>query len=416
MRVLLLSLLCLATAITSPATAQSAADEATGVEAASTAPTSDHQALPASARALTSVIAVVESTNDQVILLDPDTGNLLTAAFLTDGSALSTPIEVCPDTDGSGLLITDQFADGVFRYSGSGEPEGLFAPAGGVDNTILDNMRGCATEGTKLYVANAGGANADAVAAFDATGAFTGNFIANGSGGLDGPWDVLLRTVDVLVPASDSDNILRYDRATGAFLDVFATGVPFTEQIAETSTGTILGASFTPGQIDEYSAVGAPIGSYTYSGLSGFRGVYELPSGALIVTNGGGVHEVLRNGTIVRTIVSGVSGRFVSLLPTGFIVADEGAAPVVGAALRVAGANPFRVQTTLTLTVEQAQAVRVTAYDVTGRRVATLFDGTLAAGTAHVLTLHGSGLPAGVYAVQAVGETFTASRSVTHVE
>ena len=416
MRALLLSLTALAVVAAPSALAQSEADEAVGIDPAPTAASVQHQDLPASARLLTHVIAVLESTNDQILLLDPDSGDLLTASFLTPDPAMRTPVEVCPDPDGQGLLVTDQLADVVFRFSETGVSEGVFAPVGGVNTAILDNVRGCVTDGAVVHVANAGGANADAVATFDATGAYTGNLIANGAGGLDGPWDVLIRTTDILVPSSDSDNILRYDR-TGAFLDVFATGAPFTEQISETSTGTILGASFSPSQIDEYSATGAVVGTYTYAGLTGFRGVYELPSGSLIITNGLGVHEVLRDGTIVRTIVSGVSGRYVSLLPGGFVVAgEEAVTPADGAALRVSGANPFRVQTTLTLTVDQTQALQVAAYDVTGRRVATLFDGTLGAGTAHVLTLHGSGLPAGVYAVRATGETFSVTRSVTHVE
>ena len=223
---------------------------------------------------------------------------------------------------------------------------------------------------------------------------------------------MLVRANDLLVPAIDTDDILRFSKG-GAFLGVFAAAGAFTEQLHETATETILAAEFTNDFINEYTATGTLLASYTFPGLAGFRGVYELPSTALLVTTGNGVFEVLRTGTVVRQIVSGVSARFIERIPDVFIVADEDA-PATETALRVAGANPFSSETTLQLTVSQAQAVRVAAYDVTGRLVATLFDGTLAAGTAQMLTLRGAALAPGVYVVRATGETFTSTRQVSH--
>ena len=50
------------------------------------------------------------------------------------------------------------------------------------------------------------------------------------------------------------------------------------------------------------------------SGVTGLRGVHELPSGNLVVTNGGGVYEIDgTTGSLVRQMVVGVSARFVSL-------------------------------------------------------------------------------------------------------
>ena len=47
---------------------------------------------------------------------------------------------------------------------------------------------------------------------------------------------------------------------------------------------------------------------------TGSIGVYELPGGTLLVTNGGGVHEIDRSGALIRTVVSGVSARFITLV------------------------------------------------------------------------------------------------------
>jgi hypothetical protein len=71
--------------------------------------------------------------------------------------------------------------------------------------------------------------------------------------------------------------------------------------------------------------------------------------------------------------------------------------------------NPFRSSAHLTLSVAEAQAVRVEVYDGLGRRVALLHDGRLEAG-AHAFTLDGSALPAGLYVVRVTGETFADAR------
>lgn len=68
--------------------------------------------------------------------------------------------------------------------------------------------------------------------------------------------------------------------------------------------------------------------------------------------------------------------------------------------------NPFSTQAQLTLSVRQAQHVRITVHDVLGRRVAQLHDGTLTAGTAHRFTLDGAGWAAGLYLLRVDGERF----------
>jgi hypothetical protein len=82
-------------------------------------------------------------------------------------------------------------------------------------------------------------------------------------------------------------------------------------------------------------------------------------------------------------------------------------------ALSAAHPNPFRGEARLTLEVAETQAVRVVVYDVVGREVALLHDGTMVQGHPHVLALDGAGLPDGVYMVRTVGATFTDARPVT---
>ncbi len=70
--------------------------------------------------------------------------------------------------------------------------------------------------------------------------------------------------------------------------------------------------------------------------------------------------------------------------------------------------NPVTTETTLTLRVDQPQAVQVRVYDMLGRQVAVLFNETVVQETS--FAFDASHLPTGVYAVQVEGETVQATR------
>jgi hypothetical protein len=62
--------------------------------------------------------------------------------------------------------------------------------------------------------------------------------------------------------------------------------------------------------------------------------------------------------------------------------------------------NPFNPTTTITLLMDRSASVDLKVYDVSGRIVANLFQGTLETG-AHQFQFSGSNLPAGVYVYRA---------------
>ena len=68
----------------------------------------------------------------------------------------------------------------------------------------------------------------------------------------------------------------------------------------------------------------------------------------------------------------------------------------------------------MTLTLGEAADVEAVLYDALGRRVATLYEGELSAGT-HALAFDGSVLPAGVYVVRLTAGDVTQARRVTLV-
>ncbi len=270
------------------------------------------------------VLLIPDSTADRVMAFDPTTGNLINADFIpADPTNLSTPKDAIANPGGSEVWVLDQIDDAVQRY-GAGGYLGILAPAGGGNNAILDNATGMTIHPNgNLLVCVQAGANGDSVASFDAGGNFVGDFIAIGSGGLDGPFDVLVRAADVLVSSINTDQVLRYDRTSGAFLDVFASINNFPQQLFEAANGNILVANFggTQTGIVELTSTGTLVGVYNPVPGGGYRGVYELPNLNLLVTTGTGVFEISRANALVSTKMSGVSGQYIefaaSQLPVG---------------------------------------------------------------------------------------------------
>ena len=274
----------------------------------------------------TGILLAPDSTNKRVMAFDPLNGDLVDADFIpADTAHLSTPKHAMLSADGQSILVADQITDGVYQYDFDGNYIGLFAPAGGVNTAILDNIRGMALRpnGNLLVTVGSSG-NANAIAEFDTSGNYLGNFIAAGSGGLSSPFAILHRTSDVLVDASTSDNVHRYD-TSGAYLDNLITAIAFAQQMVEAANSNILIANFsTPNSgVQEYTAAGAAVATYTI--VTGNRGAYELGNGNILTSNASGVHEISRANVLVATEISGVSSQYIEYVvsPSASISLDK---------------------------------------------------------------------------------------------
>ena len=87
--------------------------------------------------------------------------------------------------------------------------------------------------------------------------------------------------------------------------------------------------------------------------------------------------------------------------------------PGAGFDLSVAYPNPSNNAVTIGLTLEQARDVSVEVFDVTGRRVAVLYEGTLASGADHRFVFGGGDLPGGIYLIRATAGGASVERRVT---
>jgi hypothetical protein len=259
------------------------------------------------------MLLVPNWTNDGVSTFDATTGEILNLTFIVDPTNLSSPKEANLAPWGN-ITVSDQLDDGVLEYDTAGTFIRFLAPAGGVNNAILNNVRGHNFRPNgNLVVANSDATNPDAVAEFDQGGNYLGNFIANGSGGLDGPFDIIFRTSDCLVSASSSDAVHRYD-LNGTYLDDFvSTTINFPQQVLEMANGDIAVAGFSPPSgVYIYSSTGTLL--RTLSVVTGVRSVYELPNGNLLTTSGTSMYKLDENtGAVLDTIATGLSFQYISL-------------------------------------------------------------------------------------------------------
>ncbi len=267
-------------------------------------------------------LLIPDWTADAVMLFDATTGDLLNQSFIVDPANLSSPKQARLAPQGF-ISVSDQVDDAVQSYDTLGTFLGLFAPAGGVNTSILDNIRGHNYRPNGNLVVTVGSsANQNSVAEFDQSGNYLGQFITTGSGGLNSPFDIVFRSNDVLVDGSSSNRVHRYDLNGNYLNDFVASGIAFPQQIHLEANGNVAVAGFSsPSALYVYDSLGTLLSSYNI--VTGLRGGHKLPNGNYIVTNGSGVHEITTSNTLVRTIVAGVSAQYVDLVDFQNIIPVE---------------------------------------------------------------------------------------------
>ena len=253
------------------------------------------------------VLLVPNTAIPGVAAFDPQTGDLLDPAFITYPESLGTTTHIILNAAQDGFLVSSQSENVVHAFDLNGEYQGIFAPIGGADTSIMGNIRGMtiSPRGTLLVTSATG----NKVVEFDADGELLGDFITSGAGGMNGPWYLVYRETDLLVAAS-SGNIYRFDHA-GQPLSVWNGDINFPQQLYRQANGNVLAAAFsTPAGIWELDPSGAQVGRYT--GVASNRGVYPLGNGNILTSNSGGVHEIDRGSALVETKLSSTGVRMIS--------------------------------------------------------------------------------------------------------
>ncbi len=253
------------------------------------------------------VLLVPNTALPGVAAFDPQSGDLLEPAFITYPTSLGTTTHIILNAAQDGFLVSSQTQNVVHAFGVDGSYQGIFAPIGGANTSIMGNIRGMTISpwGTLLVTSATG----NKVVEFDSRGEYLRDFITSGSGGINGPWYVLFRETDVLVAASSND-IYRYDH-NGQPLSVWQNEINFPQQLYRQANGNVLAAAFlSPNGVWELDPNGTQVARYT--GVSGNRGVYPLGNGNILTTNGTGVHEIDRGSALVETELTSTGVRMIS--------------------------------------------------------------------------------------------------------
>jgi DNA-binding beta-propeller fold protein YncE len=311
---------------------------------------------------------VTSQANNRILRYDAETGAFLDTFIAAGSGGLDVPVGLDFGPDGN-LYVVSNGNHSVLRYDGTtGAFVDVFVPNGSGLNTPTGLAFG---PGGDLYVCSR---NSDKVLRFDgATGAPLGDFVASGSGGLAQPRGLRFGPDGNLYIAEElHDSVRRYDGGTGAFLDVFVAsgsgGLDRANDLAFGPDGTLWVASFNNDRVLAYDgADGAFLGELDDTLLHGPAWVETVP----------------------RVAPTGVAASFGSHLRLS---------------VELPRPNPTGGYTTVAFTLPAAGHARVDIVDVSGRRVATVLDRMLGAGSHRVgwdgLEDGGRGVAGGVYFVR----------------
>ena len=353
------------------------------------------------------------ATRKNVWAFDFTTGDLVDTAYVPYSSPmLQTPRNVL-QLSKTHILVSDQLSDVVQLFDTSGAYIRVFAPLGGLNNTILDNIRDVQfhPNGTVL-VTNAGttGNALNTVQQFTSTGAYIGVFATDM---LNSPYCLLFRSNDLLVSNSSGVNdITKHNINTGAYLGNFlGSALNFPQQMINLPGGKVGVAEFSGvlSGIRIYDSLG--VLTDTLKGAQGIRGLWKLPNGNFLAT-GLGVFEVDGvTGALVRTIVSGsllYNFYSISVFDPDLITGSNEVNTTIPSEYKLFNnyQNPFNPSTTIKFAIPTKDHVKMTVYDALGRIVAELVNSTKEAGT-YEINYNASSLASGIYFYKLETGTFS---------
>jgi hypothetical protein len=331
------------------------------------------------------LVPCATTSRRNVFAFDFDNGDLIDSAFIPYSNPLLQTPRTALQLSRSRVLVADQLSDVVQMFDSSGAYIQVYAPLGGVNNSILDNIRDIIfRENGNLLVTNAGTAgNAqNTVQQFSTTGAFLNTFIGTN---LNSPFNMLYRTGDLLVTnTSGTEDINKFSKTDGTFIGSFISNtLNFPQQMINLAGGRVAVCEFSGvlSGIRIYDSAG--VIKDTLKGVTGNRGVWKLPNGNYLTTNSTGIYEIDdTTGALLRTIVPGLGFHSISVFDPNMITGVnevKGEMPS-GYNLYNNYPNPFNPSTNLKFDIPENSFVNISVYDAAGRKVAELVNSTLQSG------------------------------------
>ncbi len=264
------------------------------------------------------LVLVSESSESSVIAFDLETGDIVNQEFIPESpETMSTPIHPL-QSPGNTITITDQTESIVHEYNTQGDYIGVFAPAGGQDFSVMQNVRGhYYRDNGNMLVTVFAGANAGTLVEIDTEGEFVGVFGETDVAALNGPWSIFEDDGRLfVVNSSGTTGILEFDPDDGSYEGLFSSGWgSFPQQMTRTEDG-FASTQFSGGAGNSGIVLLDEEGEFQelLSAVPSARGLMKLGNGNFLVSSGAGIFEVdPETDSVVRTLVEGVSARHMSI-------------------------------------------------------------------------------------------------------
>ncbi|HAY34279.1 MAG TPA: T9SS type A sorting domain-containing protein [Ignavibacteria bacterium] len=355
--------------------------------------------LDQSARGLEKFLLIADWTFDRVWAFNPENGNLIDTAFISHSNPQLQSPKHALQTHDNFILVADQISDLVQKFDTSGFYISHFAPSGGVNTSIVDNMRGIAFRPNRNLLATVGsGTNQNTIQEFDMSGNHIGSFISLGT--LNSPFDIHYRSNDILVTNSSGPNdVTRYNHS-GTFISNFivSANLTFPQQVLRMPNGNLAVCGFSsPSGLIHFDSSGNYIRSM--SAVTGLRGAYLLGNGNYLVTNATGVIEMdSTSGSLIRIVASGSNFQYISeYIPGGLVgLSNISNAVPENFSLNQNYPNPFNPNTNIIYQISVRGNVNLSVYDVLGNDVMTLVNENQNPGT-YSVNFDGSNFSSGIY-------------------
>ncbi len=339
------------------------------------------------------LLMIPDWTYDRVYAFDYNTGDLVDTAFIhSNYPYLQSPKHALQRTK-TRILVSDQLADAVQEYDTNGLFVRTFTQGGN-----LDNIRGIAFRPNRnLLVTVYSGTNQNTIQEFDTAGISVGTFIGTN---LNSPFAILYRTGDILVTnSSGTEDVNRFNFSGGFINSLIYNQLNFPQQIIELDDGNLALCEFsgTGSGIKIYTSTGTLI--TTLSGVTGNRGVFRLPNGNYLTTNGTGVHEIDdTTGALVQTKATGSNFQYISVFDPDFAVGIENSYNDIPENFLLYNnyPNPFNPVTKIKFSIPKSVFVDLSIYDNLGRLITKLINSKKDAGVYEV-EFNAVDLPSGIY-------------------
>lgn len=359
-------------------------------------------------------LLIPEWTADKVYAFDSQTGDLIDPDFIpsTPGT-LQSPRHAFGSPWGT-IMVADQISDAVQEFDTSGVFIRTYAPAGGPNPTILDNIRGVFFKpDRKLLVTVGSGANMNTVQQFDTGGVSMGAFIPVGN--LNSPFYIIQRNSEYLIANSTAPNDIQKFDLSGGFISNFivSANLAFPQQILKLSNGNLAICGFSsPSGLVFFDSAGTYLNTFT--GVTGNRGVYKLGNGNFLTTNSTGVHEIDdTTGAIIRTVATASNFQFIDIYNTAGVTSTGNENNFTPSEFKLYEnyPNPFNPTTNIRFAIPKSGFVSLKVYDLTGREISSLVNEFRQAGD-YSVNFNASNLTSGVYFYTLKTESFSATKKM----